>query len=141
MATGTKSNARRLDRIPTNMPVTLLIESQGQSHRQRARLFDISDTGMRLKTGVALVKGQQVEIVSQHGMQEPERARVVWVSEVESEPAHWVGVEILNPHQVSPSAATVEMVTEHMGAGDAVKRADSDTRNVVGDDRGPMGKQ
>jgi PilZ domain len=140
MATGTTSNARRLDRIPTNISVTLLFEFQGQPQRQRARLFDISDTGMRLKTGVELVKGQEAEIISQHGMQDAERIRVVWVSAAESEPAYWVGVEFLNPHLVNPSAMPSEMVSRQPKDVASNHGPESDTRKVVGDDRGPMAK-
>jgi PilZ domain len=137
MATGATSNARRLDRIPTNSPVTLQFESQGESHHQRARLLDISDTGMRLKTGVALAKGQQVEVASQHGMQEPEQTRVVWVQEVESEQAYLVGVEILNPHAMNPTAMPSELVSR---PAKGVAGGEDETRKVVGDDRGPMGR-
>jgi PilZ domain len=137
MATGTTSNARQLDRIPTNTLVTLLFEFQSQPHRQRARLLDISDTGMRLKTTAALVQGQQVDVISQHGMQEPERTRVVWVSEAASEPAYLVGVEILNPHLLNPSAMAHELVP---APAKNPSHSEDETRKVIGDDRGPMGK-
>lgn len=140
MATGNPSNARQLDRIPTNATVTLLFESQGEQHRQRARLCDISETGMRLKTSVLLTKGQEVEIISQHGMQEPERARVVWVREDESDSSYWVGVEISNPHLPDP-AATGELLSEHKAQAGTSSKPQDDERRVVGDDRGPMGNQ
>lgn len=139
MATGTKSNARQANRIPTNTPVTLLFEFQGQQHRQRARLLDISDTGMRLKTSAALVKGQEVDVLSQHGMQEPERTRVVWVTEADPEPVYCVGVESVNPHQPGPAVLPSELAGKHAGTG--LNQPDSDTRRVVGDDRGPLAKQ
>ena len=136
MTTGSPSNARRVDRIPTNSPVTLLFESRGESRHQRARLLDISDTGMRLKTSVALATGQQVDVISQHGMQEPERTRVVWVKDAESEATFFVGVEIVSPHVVNPTTMPSEMISRP-----ARKAAGGeDERKVVGDDRGPMGK-
>jgi PilZ domain len=138
MAAGTTSNSRHLDRIPTNALVTLLFESEGQQRRQRARLCDISEKGMRLKTSGPLVKGQEVEIVSQHGMQEPERARVVWISEDPSDSTYYVGVEILNPHLPDP-AATGELLSEHKAQTASTRQPKDDARRVVGDDRGPMG--
>jgi hypothetical protein len=140
MATGNLSNARHLDRIPTNALVTLLFEIQGQRQRQRARLCDISETGMRLKTSVMLEKGQEVEVISQHGMQEPERARVVWVREDEPDTGYWVGVEIFNPHLPDP-AATGELLSEHKAQTGSSDKSQDDERRVVGDDRGPMGSQ
>ena len=140
MATGTASNARQLDRIPANSVATLIFESQGQTYRLRARLCDISDTGMRLKISVPLNKGQEVKVVSQHGMQDPERARVVWISKDESESAYWVGVEISNPHLPDP-AATGELLSEHKAQAGTSSKPQDDERRVVGDDRGPMGNQ
>ncbi len=95
---------------------------------------------MRLKTSVPLVPGQEVEVVSQHGMQEPERARVVWVSEDESDSAYWAGVQILNPHLPDPSA-TGELLSEHKAQKGKSNESADDTRRVVGDDRGPMGNR
>jgi hypothetical protein len=140
MATGNPSNTRRLDRIPTNASVTLLFESEGAQHRQRARLCDISETGMRLKTSVLLARDQEVQVISQHGMQEPERARVVWVREDESDSSYWVGVEISNPHLPDP-AATGELLSEHKTQADSSSKPQDDERRAVGDDRGPMGSQ
>ena len=141
MAPDRTSNARQIGRIPTSTPVTLLLDSEGQKLRRRARLLDISDSGMRLKTRAELAKGQLVEVVSQHGIQDPERSRVVWVSDAGSEHAYVVGLEFLNPPSTSSANTMSATLPELIRTGSAKEQPVSDARQAVGDDRGPMGKR
>ncbi|MBI1983984.1 MAG: PilZ domain-containing protein [Acidobacteria bacterium] len=141
MAPDMTSKDRHLDRVPTNTPVTLLVDPEGQKLRHRARLLDISESGMRLKTRAELAKGQLVEVFSEHGLQEAERTRVVWVSDAGSEQAYVVGLEFLNPHPVSPVDPRSATLTGPVTTGSGQKQPVSDTRWVVGDDRGPMAKR
>jgi PilZ domain len=133
------SNARNLDRIPTHAPVTLVYDSQGQQLRQRAILLDVSDRGMRLKTSAELAKGQVVDVISQHGLEEPERTRVAWVSEAGDEHAYIIGLETVEAHLMSPDNVA-GAVSELIELGGKKQQAADETRQAVGDDRGPMAK-
>jgi hypothetical protein len=139
MAADKTSNARHLDRIPTHAPVTLVFESQGQHLRQRAILLDVSDRGMRLKTSAELVKGQAVDVIAQNGLEEPERTRVAWVTEGQGEHAYIVGLETLEANLMSPDNVA-GAVSELIEMGGKKQQAADETRQAVGEDRGPMAK-
>lgn len=139
MAPENISNARRLDRIPTHSPVTLEFDSQGKRLRQRAILLDVSDRGMRLKTSAELAKGQEVDVIPQHGLEEPERTRVAWVTEAGGEQAYLVGLETREAHLMSPDNVA-GAVPELVDYRPKKREAPDETRQAVGDDRGPMAK-
>ncbi len=44
-------------------PVTILVESDGNTHKHRAELFDLSQLGLKLKADNSLVPGQMTELV------------------------------------------------------------------------------
>lgn len=140
MAPDATSNARDSDRVPLTVPLTLLLDPEGQRVRQPAHMLDMSDRGLRLKTSARLAPGQIVDVIPRQGIQFAERSRVVWVTEAGSEQGFEVGLEFLNPQLVTPLRTTATPAEKPLTRDNARRQPADDVRQSVGDDRGPMAK-
>ena len=91
------SLGRLYERTCERIPVTLIGEVGGSRLHQDGMTIDISRGGARVQTTAPLAPGQVIEIAS---LGSTKRGRVVWV--VESNPAHEVGIEFLEPFPRPP---------------------------------------
>lgn len=88
---------RRYPRIVSNVPVTLLVESEGKKLAHPCQLLDVSVWGLRVKGDMALKVGNIVEAIPNQGPRYPVRSRVVWVGRAGSNEEKHAGVELLSP--------------------------------------------
>lgn len=91
----TRSVKRRSERKRVQISVTLLIE--GDEAEDRATSVDLSQYGLRLESDSTLAPGQAVGILLPTNPDCFIKARVVWVSKVDSAHVSQAGLEFLNP--------------------------------------------
>lgn len=96
MAPATNTVARRAERIYVRMPVTVLVESQGQKFLQVATTVDFSQNGVRIRTKSELAPGQIVDVIPGGEKGVPTSYRVVWMRTGEADQAAEAGLELLN---------------------------------------------
>jgi len=89
--------ARRYDRIPVSIPVTLIVESGGKKVGHPSYMVDVSEKGIKLKANVPVTVGQVVEIIPTDGPRYAVRSRVVWVGKAGSDQEGRLGLEFLDP--------------------------------------------
>ncbi len=97
MARDANPTARRHDRIPISIPVTLIVESAGKKVGHPSYMVDVSERGIKLKANVAVTIGQIVEVIPTRGPRYAVRGRVVWVGKAGSEQEGRLGLEFLDP--------------------------------------------
>jgi hypothetical protein len=88
---------RRLPRIPFSEPASLLSGPQGRKIGHRCRVTDVSELGIRVRTSVALTRGDIVEVLAKDAPKFLLRARVAWVGKVGSIDYGHAGLEFLSP--------------------------------------------
>ncbi len=87
---------RRFFRTGANAPITLLTACEGTEIRSASCLMDFSMKGIRVRAGVALKRGQSVEIEAAEGRRSCVPARVVWVGKPGSVEEGQAGLELLS---------------------------------------------
>lgn len=97
----TNSAARRSDRIPVSIPMTLIVETAGRKVGHPSYMVDVSERGIKLKANVAVAVGQVVEVIPAEGPRHIVRSRVVWVGKAGSEQEGRMGLEFLDPSPTS----------------------------------------
>ncbi len=93
---GARSKARRSERQPAEIPITLRIGSTGQPVERIARAIDLSIHGLRIRTNFVLSPGQTLDLFSRGGRLRPVSGRVVWVVTGESRRPYEAGLEFLD---------------------------------------------
>lgn len=95
----TFAEARHWDRIPVEIPVTVLLKSDPCNVAHEAHTLDLSWSGARLRSnGIALTHGQVLDLVMAKGETMLRKlARVVWVGESGSGEAVEAGVKFVHP--------------------------------------------
>lgn len=97
MARDANSSARRYDRIPVSIPVTIIVETGGKKVGHPSHMVDVSESGIKLKANVAVTVGQVVEVIPAEGLRYAVRSRVVWVGKAGSDQEGRLGLEFLDP--------------------------------------------
>ncbi len=87
---------RRSERAHKTIPLTILLETQGEEIERGATTVDISKCGVRIRTSVPLTSGQTLDIFSSKRRVRLGHCRVVWVRRATSDQTEEVGLEILN---------------------------------------------
>ncbi len=93
---------RRVERVPSIMPVTLRIISGGEVVKRIASTVDVSQHGFRIRTTMALRPGQTLDIFPPRDKPSALVGRVVWVRAAASAQTTEAGIEFLD---VAPAAA------------------------------------
>ena len=97
----TASTARRSDRIYVQMPVNIVVESDGAAISHPATTVDFSDRGARVQTSAALVQGAQIQLILSGRKYPPLPSRVVWMGHARPNQPQEAGLEFLQQLQVS----------------------------------------
>jgi PilZ domain-containing protein len=91
------AEARRSQRLPSKMSMTLVLELEGKKVRYKGRLVDVSTLGVRVRSGGALAAGQSVELILTEGSWNVYPCRVVWVGATAPESTSDAGLEYKTP--------------------------------------------
>jgi len=89
--------ARRSERHPIQMAVTLLTEPNEAENRNEAFTVDLSRHGCRIEASASLIPGQLVHLLPSESPGAAILGRVVWVGKPASDLAGESGIEFLQP--------------------------------------------
>ena len=89
--------ARRAERIQVRMPVTLCVDSNGETNDHTVLTVDLSNNGVRVCARAGLVPGQAVAIVIDSGQEVTLPGRVVWIGQAGTRLQSHAGIEFLKP--------------------------------------------
>jgi PilZ domain-containing protein len=104
MEATTRVNARRTERVPVNLQMTLLLYSHGKKTSHTVWAVDMSLLGVRVRSGGALVPGQTVDLVPRSdGSWNVYPCRVVWSSPPGPELFNEAGLEFKTPWTAAKS--------------------------------------
>jgi hypothetical protein len=84
MQENTSHTPRRWQRQPSKIPFSLVLEADPSKADDSAITVDISRRGASVRTKLALVPGEWVEVVAKGEISRAVAAHVVWVREDES---------------------------------------------------------
>ena len=90
------AHRRRCERATVAKSVTLVVETDRSRIAHSAFAVDLSELGIRIRSGVDLRPGQLVAIIPNEGGAHAVPSRVVWVAEEGSE-AGEAGIAFLEP--------------------------------------------
>ena len=89
---------RRLQRVATNSPAMLVVESEKGQSIFRGTAIDSSEKGVRIKTSfTSLTNGQTIEVVLLGDLKRALRCRVAWVRQPGPEHSGQFGLEFMGP--------------------------------------------
>jgi PilZ domain-containing protein len=91
------STPRRFERIPVNIPITLVRNATGNKTKHPAYMIDISEHEVRLKAKVPVSAGENLDVLPAEGARFAARSRVVWVGEPRTNLESDLGLEFLRP--------------------------------------------
>ncbi len=98
----TSSIPRRCERIYVRIPITLIVESEGMKVVHEAHTVDLSQRGVRVRSELALSRGQKIEVIPNEDRKYVVPGRVVWVGAAGSEQHSEAGLEFLQPLPTEP---------------------------------------
>ncbi|MBZ5515149.1 MAG: PilZ domain-containing protein [Acidobacteriia bacterium] len=88
---------RQSERQPTRFPIRLTVDPEGKRIEGPALITNITQRGVGVRTRVALVPGQTVDIVPAEGAVHMVRSRVAWANPQASGEGSQAGLEFLTP--------------------------------------------
>ncbi len=91
------AHRRRCERAAVAKSVTLVVETDRSRISHTAFAVDLSELGIRIRSGVDLRPGQLVAIIPNEGSEQTVPSRVVWVAEEGSKRAGEAGIAFLEP--------------------------------------------
>jgi hypothetical protein len=91
---------RRSDRRNAKLAIIVFVERETEWQGCDAFTLDVSAQGARIQAGIPLTAGQLVEVVPMNGTG-PVTGRVVWVGKPASDLEGQVGLEFLDPFNIS----------------------------------------
>ena len=94
MQENTSYTPRRWQRQPSNIPISLVLEADPFKADDSAITVEISPRGASVRTKLALVQGEWVEVVANGELSRAVAAHVVWVREDESSHSNFAGLEL-----------------------------------------------
>jgi PilZ domain len=94
MQENTCHTARRWQRQPSKIPISLVLEVDPFKADDSAITVDISPRGASVQTKLALVPGEWVKVVAKVEISRAVAGHVVWVREDESRQLTWAGLEL-----------------------------------------------
>jgi len=97
VGSGNLLTTRRSERMHVRMPVTLCVDSKGQSKDQTVFTADFSNNGIRVFAKAGLVPGQAVAIVVSSEQPVTLPGRVVWTGPTGTCHDDQAGIEFLRP--------------------------------------------
>ena len=89
------ANLCRSSRIPATIPIRLKAEYEGVRVEAEASTVDLSVQGVRVRTPLALVPGDKVEVVPRGDPRHAIPARVVWTQRAGTDQWLLAGLEFL----------------------------------------------
>src|SRR5215831_10186243 len=87
---------RQSQRIPTTIPISLVVESEAFKVERQASTIDLSVQGAKVRTPLALLPGETVGIITMGDSRQAIPARVVWAHRVGTDLWSLVGLAFLD---------------------------------------------
>jgi hypothetical protein len=94
MKENTCHTPRRWQRLPSKIPISLMLEYDPLKADNSALAVDISPRGASVQTKLALAPGEWVKVVAKEDCTQAIAALVVWVREDESNHSTSAGLEL-----------------------------------------------
>lgn len=107
MAATRSQNRRRAERKQCSKTVALVVDSGRDEISNRSFAVDLSQLGVRIRTGLNLIPGQQVTVIPWEGKEYAVPSRVIWVSGEPQASDQQAGLAFLEP-QAASSALLAE---------------------------------
>jgi PilZ domain-containing protein len=92
---GLKSNNRRSERRPLQIPACVVIDPNHNPNRIPCLIVDLTTKGFRLRGNFNLSPGQVVQVILEHQPQISVQSRVVWVGKTDSKQEGEFGLEVV----------------------------------------------
>ncbi|PYV11576.1 MAG: hypothetical protein DMG23_03930 [Acidobacteria bacterium] len=90
--------SRRSERVPTQIAIILIVETEGERLENETSTVDFSQHGVRIQVSSSgLTPGQIVEVIPTQDPSYSVRSRVVWVGPTGSDQKDQAGLEFLSP--------------------------------------------
>jgi len=90
------ADLRQSQRIPATIPISLVVESENFKVEHEASTLDFSLGGAKVRTPVALVRGETVGIITRGDSRHAISTRVVWVRPLGADLSFLAGLVFLD---------------------------------------------